>query len=142
MSKKVQKKENKAVVEYAVVSLPHPVTGKTKNVPRIAGQRTVGLDTLIARLEQGNAANTSKILLKTHFEMIMGEVRRALEQGEAVNVDGYFRMQPYLKGSVSTAGELTSKNTLAVRMTPLSKLKLSLSSFAWRLKGSRAKLIP
>lgn len=141
MSDKVSEKASRQVIEYAVVSLKHPVTGKPKDVPRIVGQNTVSLDLLIKRLLSGTAASRDGILIKTHFEMVMGEARRALLAGEAVNLGGYLRLQPYLKGNVGSNGQLTSKNSLAVRVTPLNRIKLALSAFAWRLRGDRAKVI-
>ena len=68
-------------------------------------------------------------------------VKEHLEQGDAVNLGGYMRLQPTLKGHVGFSCELTSKNALSIRITTLSKLKLNLENFAWRLVGGRAKKV-
>lgn len=69
----------------------------------------------------------------------MSRISDYLGEGKAVNLGGYFRIQPYLTGNVNETGVLTQKNKLAVRITALAKLKMRLSSFAWRLKGDRVK---
>ena len=66
-------------------------------------------------------------------------VQECLESGDSVNLDGYLRLQPFLKAKVDEKGEVTKSNKLVVRASPLAKLDLSVTSFAWRLKGSRVK---
>ena len=139
MSKKVEKVGNRKVLEYAVVEFKHPSKKTVTNVPRIVGQRTVGMDELIERAERGGYTTIRANLFKAQFESVMALVKDCLEAGNAVNLGGYLRIQPFLTGNVNAANELTQANELAVRVTPLSKLKLKLRSFAWRLRGSRVK---
>lgn len=140
MSKKVEEVSDRKVLEYAVVGIRHPSKKTVTEVPRIVGQRTVGLDELIKRADRGGYMSVSANLFKSQFESVMALVKDYLEEGNAVNLGGYLRIQPYLKGNVNAAHELTRENNkLAVRVTPLSKLQLKLRSFAWRLKGSRVK---
>ena len=139
MSKKVEDVGHRKVLEYAVVGIRHPSKKTVTEVPRIVGQRTVGLDELVERADRGGYMSVSANLFKSQFESVMALVKDYLEEGNAVNLGGYLRIQPYLTGNVNVAHELTRENKLAIRVTPLSKLQLKLRSFAWRLKGSRVK---
>ncbi len=139
MSKKVEEVGDRKVLEYAVVAFTHPIKKTVTKVPRIVGQRTVGLDELIRQAERGGYTTISANLFKAQFESVMALVKDYLEAGNAVNLGGYLRIQPFLTGNVNAANELTRANKLAVRVTPLSKLQLKLRSFAWRLRGSRVK---
>ena len=139
MSKKVEDVGHRKVLEYAVVGIRHPSKKTVTEVPRIVGQRTVGLDELVERADRGGYMSVSANLFKSQFESVMALVKDYLEEGNAVNLGGYLRIQSYLTGNVNVAHELTRENKLAIRVTPLSKLQLKLRSFAWRLKGSRVK---
>ena len=139
MSKKVEEVGRRKVLEYAVVEFTHPIRKTVTKVPRIVGQRTVGLNELIERAERGGYSSIRAPLFKAQFESVMELVKDYLEEGNAVNLGGYLRIQPYLMGNVNAEDKLTRANELAVRVAPLRKLRLKLNSFAWRLKGSRVK---
>lgn len=139
MGKKVEKFGAKKVLEYIEVEMP-PANGKRgARVPRIVSQETLTINQVINRaLERGYAIGRPNFF-KAQFESLMATVMDCLEEGVSVNLGGYFRIQPHLQGTLDASGELTRKNRLSVRVTPLSKMKIELSSFSWRRKGCRVK---
>ena len=130
MSKKQTEVSGNKVLEYELIDFRHPIRKTVTRVPRIIGQKTVGFDELVKRAKSRGLSQ---------FECLMELVQECLESGDAVNLDGYLRLQPFLKGKVDEKGEVTKSNKLVVRASPLAKLDLSVTSFAWRLKGSRVK---
>ena len=139
MGEKVDQFYSRSVLEYTVVKTPHAQTKKITCVPRIADQETVTLDELITRATSCGYLLARPSHVKAQVETLMSLISDYLEEGKAVNLGGYFRIQPYLTGNVNETGMLTQKNKLAVRITALAKLKMRLESFAWRLKGDRVK---
>ncbi len=140
MSKKQTEVSGNKVLEYELIDFRHPIRKTVTHVPRIIGQKTVGFDELVKRAKsRGLSTIGSETLFKAQFECLMELVQECLGSGDAVNLDGYLRLQPFLKGKVDEKGEVTKSNKLVVRASPLAKLDLSVTSFAWRLKGSRVK---
>ena len=139
MGEKVDEFYSRRVLEYNVVRTIHARTKKPLKVPRIADQETVTLDDLIARATSCGYLLARPSHVKAQVETLMSLITDYLAEGKAVNLGGYFRVQPYLTGNVNETGRLTPKNKLAVRITALAKLKMRLTSFAWRLKGDRVK---
>lgn len=141
MSKKISKLYSQKILEYTVVSTPNKQTGKVARVPRLATPKTVEMDELLARATMMGGIPGGAFVVRTQFELLMSVVKSFLEEGKAVNLDGYFRIQPYLTGKVDKTGRVSGKNGLVVRLTALAKLKMNIRSFAWRRKGDRAKEI-
>ena len=141
MGKKVEKVDSKKVIEYTVTSRRILNNPKKVDMPRIVNQRTVSLATLLKEGEEGRYFTSRPYIFEQEFAGLMKLVKEHLEQGDAVNLGGYMRLQPTLKGHVGFSCELTSKNALSIRITTLSKLKLNLENFAWRLVGGRAKKV-
>ena len=137
MSKKLEVYANRKILEYQVVNFKHPIRKTETHTPRILGQKTVGFNELIKGAKDRSATMGNEEFLKSQFECVMGMVLEHLKRGNAVNLDGYLRLQPFLKGSVEKDGRLSSKNKLVVRVSPLARLNLSTSDFSWRLKGDR-----
>lgn len=139
MGKKVEEFASKKVLEYIEVKMPSANGKRGARVPRIARQETMTLNQVIERaLGQGYAIGRPNFF-KSQFESLMATVMDCLEEGVSVNLGGYFRIQPYLQGALDASGELTRKNKLSVRVTPLSKMKMDLHAFSWRRKGQRVK---
>ena len=138
MSKKLDKQGDKKVIEYVVESKFQPLTGKTIEVPRIVDMPTMKMEALIRRgIEQGYFREREDLVL-ADFRTMMSLVIKTLQEGTAVNLDGYMRLEPYLKGNVNETGKTTREaNPLALKVKVLKKLKLPYTTYEWRLKGSR-----
>lgn len=141
MSKKKLEDRGKTIVEYTIRSVRLPRTGKETNVPRIANMETVSMKTLIHKARECGQFHSTELIFETDFHIMMTIVKETLEKGKAVNLGGYMRLEPNLKGNVNETGKLTNANSLAIKVRALSKLKLNLTSFLWRLKGDRFKPI-
>ena len=141
MGKKLEKLGPKLILEYDIVNKALPGQKKTVAMPVIVHQKTITMKNLLKEGEIGGYFTGRPHLFLSQFESMMELVKVHLEQGEAVNLGGYLRIQPVLNGKVGASHELTQENTLAVRVTALSKLKLSLTNFAWRLRGTRVKAL-
>lgn len=139
MSKKLDFIGSKPVLEYTVVETPNLRNGKTTKVPRLIEQETVSLREVLERASGYGYILGQPTLFLHQFETMMSIVMGFLEEGKAVNLGGYLRIQPHLKGNVNETGLVTRSNKLAVRVTALARLKMSLQSFAWRLRGDRAR---
>ncbi len=139
MGKKLDKLCGRQVLEYEIISKVLPDQKKKVSMPVIANQKTVTVKSLLREGEQGGYFSGRANIFMNQFECMMELVKLHLEQGDAVNLGGYLRIQPVLNGKVGSSRELTRENSLAIRVTALSKLKLSLTNFAWRLRGSRVK---
>lgn len=138
MGTKLESIGSRQVLEYTVVKFRHPSKKTVTQVPRIIGQPTIDLDEIVHMMTYERTM--SETLFKAQFANVMEHVKEYLEKGYAVNLGGYLRIQPYLKGNVNESGEISpATNELAVRVSPLAKLKLKLRSFVWRLKGDRVK---
>lgn len=138
MSKKLDKQGDKKVIEYVVESKFQPLTGKTIEVPRIVDMPTMKMEALIRRgIEQGYFREREDLVL-ADFRTMMSLVIKTLQEGTAVNLDGYMRLEPYLKGNVNETGKTTREaNPLALKVKVLKKLKLPYTTYEWRLKGGR-----
>ena len=138
MGKKLDKQGDKKVIEYVVESKFQPLTGKTIEVPRIVDMPTMKMEALIRRgIEQGYFREREDLVL-ADFRTMMSLVIKTLQEGTAVNLDGYMRLEPYLKGNVNETGKTTREaNPLALKVKVLKKLKLPYTTYEWRLKGSR-----
>ena len=141
MTEKRTKVCSKKVLEYTVIPTPVGASKRLVKVPRITEQATVSMDELLEKAKESGYITSQPSYFKSQFEVMMSLVMDYLESGKAVNLDGYLRIQPYLKGNVNETGKLTRNNALAVRVTTLSKMKMHLSKFAWRLKGDRVKVL-
>ena len=139
MAKKLDKVGDKSVIEYDITQRKLPGQKKPVDLPYIVGQKTVSVKTLLKEGENGGYFSGRPTIFMNQFECMMELVKLHLEQGDAVNLGGYLRIQPVLNGKIGATHELTRENSLAVRVTALSKLKLSLISFAWRRRGTRVK---
>ncbi len=139
MAKKLEKVGDKCIIEYDITQRKLPGQKKTLEYPYIVGQKTVSIKALLKEGEASEYFTGRPHLFLSQFESMMELVKLHLEQGDAVNLGGYLRIQPVLNGKVGSSRELTRENSLAIRVTALSKLKLSLTNFAWRLRGSRVK---
>ena len=138
MGKKLDKQGDKKVIEYVVESKFQPLTGKTIEVPRIVDMPTMKMEALIAKgIERGYFREREDLVL-ADFRTMMSLVIKTLQEGTAVNLDGYMRLEPYLKGNVNETGKTTREaNPLALKVKVLKKLKLPYTTYEWRLKGSR-----
>ncbi len=138
MGKKLEHQRDKKVIEYVVDSKFQPLTGKTVEVPRIVDMPTIKMEDLIAKgIERGYFRERADWVL-ADFRTMMSLVIKTLQEGAAVNLDGYMRLEPYLKGNVNERGKTTrDANPLALKVKVLKKLKLSYTTYEWRLKGSR-----
>ena len=138
MGKKLDKQGDKKVIEYVVESKFQPLTGKTIEVPRIVDMPTMKMEALIRRgIEQGYFREREDLVL-ADFRTMMSLVIKTLQEGTAVNLDGYMRLEPYLKGNVNETGKTTREaNPLALKVKVLKKLKLPYTTYEWRLKGGR-----
>ena len=141
MSKKRDEKRGKTVLEYTIVETPNLKTGKKTKVPRIANMKTNMMSSLIKRAKATGQFHSSEISFEADFHIMMSIVRETLEKGEAVNLGGYLRLEPCLKGTVNKKGLITEENELAIKVRALKNLKLELHDFAWRLKGDRVKVL-
>lgn len=139
MSEKIEFVRSKPVLEYTVVETPNLRSGKTTKVPRLVDQETVTLGDVLERASSRGYILGQPTLFQHQFETMMSIVQGFLEEGKSVNLGGYLRIQPYLKGNVNATGLLTRANKLAVRVTTLTRLKMGIQSFAWRLRGDRVR---
>ena len=139
MGKKLDQLSGRKILEYDVISKLLPDKKKRVSMPVIANQKTVTVQSLLKEGENGGYFSGRPTIFMNQFECMMELVKLHLEQGDAVNLGGYLRIQPVLNGKIGATHELTRENSLAVRVTALSKLKLSLTSFAWRRRGTRVK---
>lgn len=139
MGKKLDQLSGRKILEYDVISKLLPDKKKRVSMPVIANQKTVTVQSLLKEGENGGYFSGRPTIFMNQFECMMELVKLHLEQGDAVNLGGYLRIQPVLNGKIGATHELTRENSLAVRVTALSKLKLSLISFAWRRRGTRVK---
>ena len=138
MGKKLETSRDKKVLEYTIVTSTHPRTGKKTKLPRIVGMPTINMDGLIEKgIEKGYFRDRGHVVLGD-FRTMMSLVIKTLEEGVAVNLDGYMRFEPYLTGNVNATGKISKEaNPLALKVKPLKKLKLEYKHYAWRLKGDR-----
>ncbi len=141
MAKKLDKVGSKSVIEYDVTLRQLPGQKKALAYPYIVGQKTVSMKDLLKEGEASEYFTGRPHIFLSQFESMMELVKHHLEQGDAVNLGGYLRITPVLNGKLGASRELTRENTLAVRVTALSKLKVKLTNFAWRLRGDRVKRI-
>ena len=138
MGKKLEKRRDKRVLEYVVEEKKHPRTGKRTKLPRIVDMPTAKMEDLINKgIQQGYFREREHLVL-ADFRTMMSLVIKTLEEGTAVNLDGYMRLEPYLTGNVNASGKTTKDaNPLALKVKPLKKLKLEYTDYEWRLKGDR-----
>ena len=140
MGKKKEQIRDRKVLEYVVEEKVHPLSRRKSKVPRIVGMPTVKMDALIERgIRQGYFHDREDFVL-ANFRAMMSLVIKTLEEGNAVNLDGYLHLEPYLTGNVNEAGKTTKEaNPVALKVKALKKMKLEYWQYEWRLKGGRVQ---
>ena len=138
MGKKLSETGGKTIVEYMVVETTHPRTGKKTKVPRIADMETIKMDKLLEIGVERRYFSDRDFVMRTNFRALMALVKDLLVQGKAVNLDGYFRLEPRLTGNVNATGKISKEaNPLEIKVRVLKEMKLEYRDYAWRLKGDR-----
>ena len=138
MGKKLEESGHKKVLEYIVEERVHPGTGKTIKVPRIADMETIKMDRLLEIGVERRYFSDRDFVMRTSFHALMALVKDLLIQGKAVNLDGYFRLEPRLTGNVNATGKISKEaNPLEIKVRVLKEMKLEYRDYAWRLKGDR-----
>ena len=139
MGKKLDDDMSRKVLEYIEVQMP-PANGKPgARVPRIVTPRTLTLNQVVNRAVSQGYTLGQPNFFKAQFESVMAAVMDCLAEGNAVNLGGYFRIQPHLQGKVNAEGLLTRKNRLCVRVTTLAKMKMNITDFSWRRQGGHLR---
>ena len=115
-----------------------------KRRPYIVERRIYNLDELVKFALDNNYIEGAK------YELAKGIVKGAIEAeralvlaGNAVSVDGWVKYEPRLKGSVdATKRVLTKDNALAMGISALKEMKLTLDAFAWQCVDEDLKPVP
>ena len=138
MGKKLEESGHRKVLEYIVEERVIPQTGKTIKVPRIADMETIKMDRLLEIGVERRYFSDRDFVMRTSFRSLMALVKDLLIQGKAVNLDGYFRLEPRLTGNVNATGKISKDaNPLEIKVRVLKEMKLEYRDYAWRLKGDR-----
>ena len=140
MGKKLEESGHRKVLEYIVEERVIPQTGKTIKVPRIADMETIKMDRLLEIGVERRYFSDRDFVMRTSFRSLMALVKDLLVQGKAVNLDGYFRLEPRLTGNVNATGKISKEaNPLEIKVRVLKEMKLEYRDYAWRLKGDRVQ---
>ena len=138
MGRKLEESGHRKVLEYIVEERVHPSSGKKTKVPRIADMETIKMDRLLEIGVERRYFSDRDFVMRTNFHALMALVKDLLIQGKAVNLDGYFRLEPRLTGNVNATGKISKEaNPLEIKVRVLKEMKLEYRDYAWRLKGDR-----
>ena len=139
---------SKVKLQYKTAVMRNPATKEVytdKRSVRIVNMRIYNLDELVRFALDNNYIEGAK------YELAKGIVKGAIEAeralvlaGNSVSIDGWVKYEPRLKGSVDAEKRvLTAKdNSLAMGISALKEMKLSLDMFAWQCADEDLKPTP
>ncbi len=122
---------DKPKMYYCVRTSPHSVTKEPLHVPYVVDRKTLNLSQVVEYAKTVGYMRGQQEDLEGLVNGFIDAMRDRAKAGYSIDVNDWFLVRGYLRGTLDETQRLGANNSYSVRIKTKKELKLSIDDFSW-----------